>query len=242
MDTQDDFPSYHDAQSATMKSSSTIPIAILIGGIILAGAVYLSVSKKESPLNSPSKASLVTPVGTNDHILGNPAAKVMIVEYSDFECSYCKTFDGTLRQIVANEGTGGSVALVYREFPLTEIHPNAMDDARAAECVAQTAGNDAFWKFANSLFMNQPVDPAQYSTLAEDVGLSGDAFANCYSNAQTTVDPTITADRQNAITIGAQGTPYSLILVQNMTPVVIDGAYPYDAVKQLVDQALAQAQ
>jgi len=55
-----------------------------------------------------------------------------------------------LHQIIANEGVGGNVAWVFREFPLIEIHPNALFNARAAECVAQVAGNDAFWKFADS--------------------------------------------------------------------------------------------
>lgn len=225
-----------------MKSSYTLPVAILVAGVILASAVYLSVAKKDSSiLGSNGNAVLVRPVGTSDHILGNPAASVLIVEYSDFECTFCKTFDQTVRQIVANEGATGKVALIYREFPLTEIHPNAMNDARAAECVAQTAGNDAFWKFANSLFLNQPVNSSQYGVFAESAGISGNAFADCYSNAQTTVDGRILADRQNALEIGAHGTPYSLILVQNTAPVVIDGAYPYDAVKQLVDQALAKA-
>ncbi len=148
-----------------------------------------------------------------------------------------------LHQIVATEGASGQVAWVYREFPLVEIHPSAMKHAEAAECVALTSGNDAFWKFADSLFANQPVDPSEYGTLAGAAGVtSGDAFAHCYANASTTVDARITADRQNALDSGARGTPYSLILVAGHAPVVMDGAYSYDAAKQLVDNALAQIQ
>lgn len=162
----------------------------------------------------------------------------MIVEYADFDCEYCKGFEETLRQIIANEGAGGDVAWVFREFPLVEIHPNAFSHARAAECAAYVAGNDAFWKFADALFANQPVDPSQYGALAASAGISSDDFATCYATASSTLDARINADRQNALDIGAQGTPYSLILIKGQPPVVMGGAYSYDAVKQLVDQAL----
>lgn len=221
-----------------MKSSYTVPLAIIVGGIIIAAAIYVSMSK--SPAMNGANPALVRPVGAYDHILGNPAAKVIIVEYSDFDCDYCKAFNDTLHQIIASEGVNGEVAWVYREFPLLEIHPNALSHARAAECVAATAGNDAFWKFETSLFQNQPADPIRYGEYAQAAGVSGDAFATCYASASTTVEPRILADRQNALDIGAEGTPYSLILVAGKPPVVMAGGYPYDAVKQLVDQALAQ--
>lgn len=219
-----------------MKSSLTVPIAIVVGGIIIAVAVYVSIPK--APVTSTGNPSLVRPVGASDHILGNPAAKVMIVEYSDFDCDFCKGFNDTLHQIIATEGVNGDVAWVFREFPLTEIHPNAFSHALAAECVAQVAGNDAFWKFSQALYANQPVDPSQYGTIAAQAGISGDSFATCYASASTTLSARIMADRQNALDTGAQGTPYSLILVHGKAPIVIESAYPYDAVKQLVDQVL----
>ncbi len=224
-----------------MANKLTVPIAIVLGGVIVAIAVYISTPKKSSTGANAIHAELVRPVGSDDHILGNPAAKVMIVEYSDFDCTYCKVFDETLRQIVADEGAKGDVAWVYREFPLIEIHPNAMTNAEAAECVAKTAGNDAFWKFKTELFDNQPIDPTQYGTYAQSAGISGDVFASCYADASTTVAARITADRQNALDMGAQGTPFSLILVTGKPPVVLNGGYSYDAAKALVDEALKSA-
>lgn len=221
-----------------MNKSLTIPLAIVAGGIIVAVAIYASMPKTSAP--SDGNLSFVRPVSISDHILGNPAAQVMIIEYSDFDCEFCKGLHDTLHQIIANAGVNGKVAWVFREFPLSEIHPTAFSHARAAECVAQVAGNDAFWKFSNALYANQPVDPSTYGTLASSAGISGDAFATCYSTASTTLDARITADRQNALDMGAIGTPYSLIIVAGKPPVVMDSAYSYDAVKQLVDQALAQ--
>ena len=219
-----------------MKPSLTIPVAIIAGGIIVAVAVYVSMPKTAAP--GTDTPSLVRPVNASDHILGNPAAPVLIVEYSDFDCEYCKAFHDTLHQIIANEGASGKVAWVFREFPLTEIHPTAFSHARAAECVAQVAGNDAFWKFTNALFAAQPADPAHYGVLAASIGISGNAFATCYSTASSTLDARITADRQNALDMGATGTPFSIILTNGKNPTVMAGGYSYDAVKQLVDQAL----
>lgn len=219
-----------------MKTSYTIPLAIIFGGVIIAGALYASVPKKQPGSGNPE---LVRLVDASDHILGNPAAKVIIVEYSDFDCTFCKTFNETLHQIIANEGTDGDVAWVYRQFPLIEIHPNALAHARASECVAQVADNETFWKFETALFDNQPADPTSYGALAQAAGVTGDAFATCYANAAATLDARIMADRQNALDMGAKGTPYSLILVAGKPPVVMAGGYSYDAVKLLVDQALA---
>ncbi len=219
-----------------MRNALTIPLAIVLGGVIIAVAVYISMPKLSS--TDAGNAALVRPVEATDHILGNPAAPVMIIEYSDFDCAFCKAFHETLRQIIANEGANGEVAWVFREFPLSEIHPDALSHARAAECIARVAGNDAFWKFADALFKNQPVDSLRYGELASVAGVSSDAFATCFANASSVVDARIMADRQNALDIGALGTPYSLILVAGKPPIIMNGTYPYGEVKQLVDQAL----
>jgi protein-disulfide isomerase len=220
-----------------MTSRSTVPIAIVIGGLIVAGTIYLSAPKPPDAFGGD--LSRIRPVSAADHILGNPAAPVVIVEYTDFDCEFCKHFHDTMHQVVANAGADGDVAWVLREFPLTEIHPNAFALARAAECAA-AGGNDAFWKFTDALFASQPAAPATLGTIASAAGISGNAFASCYANASTTLDARITADRRNALDMGAQGTPFSVILTNGKPPVAMEGAYSYDAVKQLVDEALTQ--
>lgn len=219
-----------------MNRSLVIPIAIAAGGIIVAGAMYFSMP--EIFPTEADRAALIRPVAASDHILGNPAAPVTIVVYCDFDSAFCKDFNDTLYQIIASEGADGEVSLVFRQFPLSESHPNALFHARAAECAAQTGGNDAFWKFEEALFKNQPVEPIRYGSFASALGIPGDAFATCYADAATTVDPRIEADRQNALDIGANGTPFSLILVKGKPVSVMPGAYPYEAVRQLISQAL----
>ncbi len=221
-----------------MKTSTTIPIAILIGGLIVAAAVYVTVKSTQPPTSSSTgNPALVRPVGADDHILGNPLAPVKIIEYSDFDCAFCKDYDATLRQIIADLGASGKVAWVYRQFPIPS-HPNAMKHAQAAECIAKVAGNDAFWKFAGSLFENQPTDPSRYGALAKATGADTNAFATCYQNAATTVDARILADIENGKAAGASGTPYTIIIAPGKSPFVIPGAYPYADVRDAVESLL----
>jgi hypothetical protein len=93
----------------------------------------------------------IPPISENDHILGNKdTAQVTIIEYSDFDCPFCKQYHLVLKKVV--EESNGGVAWVYRQFPLIQIHPNALTKAVASECVAKIKGNDAFWKYADLLF------------------------------------------------------------------------------------------
>ena len=222
-----------------MTSRSKIPIAIVIGGIIIAGTIYLT-----APEKSPANPSLMRPISAADHILGNPAAKVMIVEYSDFECPYCAQFHTTLHQIVANEGAKGEVAWVFRHFPLVELeaHKNALQLAKAAECAGEAGGPEAFWRFADALYERQPATPSQVGTIAASVHIPGDTFATCYASesAAKPLVERIMQDRQNALDMGADGTPFSIIVAPGKSPIVIESAYSYGAVQELVDEALSQ--
>lgn len=87
------------------------------------------------------------PVTADEHIFGNPNATVTIIEYSDYECPFCKQFQPTLKQIV--QGSSGTVRWVYRNYPL---HQHSFEKLVAAECIAKLKGNDAYWKYGDSLF------------------------------------------------------------------------------------------
>lgn len=90
------------------------------------------------------------PISENDHIYGNKDAKVTVIEYSDFECPFCRSFHPVVERAV--NSFDGEVNWVYRHFPLEAIHPNARNMAHASECVAELGGNDAFWAFSDQLF------------------------------------------------------------------------------------------
>jgi protein-disulfide isomerase len=90
---------------------------------------------------------------TDEHIVGLPDATITLVEYGDYECGYCGRAYLVLQVVLAE--LGDSVRYVFRNFPLSEIHPHAMKAAEAAESVAVHAGESAFWAMHAMLFENQ---------------------------------------------------------------------------------------
>ena len=92
----------------------------------------------------------IRPVSSEDHILGNKNAKIVIVEYSDLECPFCKVFHNTMHQVV--EKSNGDVAWVYRHYPIPQLHKKAFHEAEATECAWEQKGNDGFWKYMDKLF------------------------------------------------------------------------------------------
>lgn len=90
-----------------------------------------------------------------DHMIGNPDAPILIIEYSDLECPYCKKFGETMKEIIST--SNGNVAWIYRHWV---VHQTALPKASASECVAQLKGNDAFWKYIDLVFgLMDPVAP-----------------------------------------------------------------------------------
>jgi protein-disulfide isomerase len=101
--------------------------------------------------NDKSEAAASMPaVSDSDHFRGSRDAKVVFVEYSDYDCPFCSRLHPTLKRLV--DEYDGRVAWVYRHFPLTQLHPQARDVSIAAECAAELGGNDAFWEFTDRYF------------------------------------------------------------------------------------------
>ena len=103
------------------------------------------------------QASLVGKIATQvirptDHVLGDPAtAPATIIEYSDIECPFCKQLHPTLQQLVQE----GKIAWIYRHSPIPQLHPYAYVKALATECVSASNGQDAFWKYLDTLVLNK---------------------------------------------------------------------------------------
>jgi protein-disulfide isomerase len=98
----------------------------------------------------PRPVQLVEPVGHRDHVLGPSGASVTVVEYGDFECPRCKQAAGALKLLFARFDQ--RVRLVFRHFPLEEVHPRALQAAQVAECAG---GQARFWEMHDLLFENQ---------------------------------------------------------------------------------------
>lgn len=216
-----------------------VPGAIILGGLILAGAIFLV--RGNAPQGPEGNPAAVRPLSPEDHIIGSPAAPVVVIEYSDVDCPFCKQFQQTMAQLMTEYGPTGQVAWVYRHFPLVTIHPNAGKHAEASECVASIAGEEIFWRFIDALQAAAPdqnqFNPANYGGVVSALGVSEDAFNQCLSSGQ--FRERVEADTQNALDAGGTGTPFLVILVKGNDPIPVSGALPYAAMKEVLDEALA---
>lgn len=241
----------------TPKAALTIPIAIVIAAIIIAGSIIYIKKPAAQPIkigaaNSAQQGSL-KPVTSADHILGNPNAPIKIVEFSDPSCPFCKMFHPTMNQIMAQYGAKGQVAWVYRSFPLDKpdangniLHKNAGHESQALECAASIGGNDKFWQYTNRLYDVTPsvtgttpngLDQAQLPVIAKYVGLDVTAFNTCLSSGKMAA--TVEAQYLDGVNAGVGGTPYSFVITPSGTEIPIQGAESYAQVKSILDTLIS---
>ena len=238
-------------QTPAQSTTLTIPIAIVIAGVLIAGAVYLGTSKgapttavnNQQPQQAPQQTGdleAMKVIASTDHIRGNPDAPVKIVEYSDTECPFCKRFHTTMQEVMNEYGKDGKVAWVYRHFPLDQLHSKARKEAVALECANEQGGNDKFWSYADRLYeitpANNGLDPAELPKIAQYVGLDTAKFNTCLGS--TKYDAHIEEEVQNATATGGNGTPWSIVVGKNGKKYPLSGAQPLASVKQLIEIAL----
>lgn len=242
---QHDMP--ETTSDAEQGSKLYVPAAIVIAGFVIAGAIFATrggdiagVQNVQQPPPTNNKSALaeanVRPVDENDHVRGPENAPVTIVEYSDLECPFCAAIHPSLQQALTDYE--GNVRWVYRHFPLTNIHPEALPAAVASECVADLAGNDAFWEFADTIFTRQgEMGSALYAELAGSLGIDADAFAQCLQDSSIT--DRVARDLEEAQAAGGTGTPYTVVMSADGTAVPFSGALPYTQIQPIIEQALA---
>lgn len=208
--------------------------AILIVGILIAGAILLRGTK------APTNGTTTTvwqgrAIGADDHIVGNPNAKIVVVEYSDLECPFCKVFHNTMQQVVKN--SDNKVAWVYRQYPIPQLHPKAFHESEATECAWDQGGNDAFWKYTDRVFeitqSNNKLDVAELPKVAQYVGLDLVTFNTCLASGK--FQAKIQADIDDGSKVGVNGTPSSFILMKGKIVGTIQGAQPYETVMQKIN-------
>lgn len=227
------------------------PLAIMIAGALIAGAVYWSArgdsiaAAPQPQAGAENTAGLenINLIEDSDHIRGNPNALVKIVEYSDMECPFCKRFHSTMRQVMDEYGKDGKVAWVYRQFPLDSLHSKARTEAVASECANELGGNDAFWKYADRFFEltpsnNQTDIVTVLPQIAREIGLDETKFNSCLASKK--YDKHIQDDLDNATATGGNGTPWSIVVTASGKKYPLSGAQPYEAVKQLIELALQE--
>ncbi len=249
MDSESNIPQSTEEKASAAPSPYLVPAAIVVAGILIAGAV-LYAPRKSVPLaavqNPADDGSAVLQnikaVSPQDHIFGNANAPVKIVEFSDLECPFCKQFHKTMMQVMQEYGVSGRIAWVYRHFPLSQLHSQAPHEAEASECAAALGGNDVFWKYITQIFTitpsNNGLDLNELPKIAESLGLDRAQFESCLSGGK--YKALVDADAQDAVASGGQGTPYSVVIAQNGKKFAIDGAQSYEAVKATIEEALQE--
>ena len=173
-----------------------------------------------------------TEIATEGSPAKGPAdAPVTIVEFSDFECPFCSRVVPTLEQVRAKYGD--KVRLVFRQFPLNSIHPNAQKAAEASLCAADQG---KFWEMHDAMFADQKnlgVDALKAT--AAGLGMDAGKFAACVDSG--TYEQQVNDDVKAGTLAGVTGTP--AIFVNGR---VLSGAQPFEAISAIVDEELARAE
>jgi protein-disulfide isomerase len=153
-------------------------------------------------------ATLRVPVTAEDHIQGSPDAAVVIVEYGDYECPHCARAHPILKQL--QRMFGERLGVVFRNFPLTEIHAHAMHAAQAAESVGAQLGNGAYWRMHDAIYEHQRQSPTALSDanlLRYGAAAGADAAVVERDLASDAYVDRIQADFMSGVRSGVNGTP-----------------------------------
>ena len=163
-------------------------------------------------------------------VRGNPKAPVMIVEFSDFQCPYCRQVTTTLKSVLAKHPD--QVALAFRDLPLTAIHPLAQGAAEASRCALE---QNKFWEYHDLLFADQAgLEKNGLLSKAQILKLDERQFDACLSGGKYKAQ--VEQDAQDGRRVGLSGTPGFFI-----NGVFLSGAQPESAFETLIKEQLAAA-
>lgn len=242
------------------RSNNKLIATVLLGSILISGAlIYAGCNFTNKNIDSDmlkaaidnyiakqqegaqkakaeaSKPKLITKedLTDDDAFLGEKDAPVTIVEFSEYQCPYCKRhIDQVVPQIMKKYVDTGKVKYIFRDFPL-EFHSNAMPAALAAEC-AGDEGDDKYFEMHDALFANQAeLSEEKIKELAKEIRLDMNQFNKCFDNE--THKKEIEKDIEDGKTAGVTGTPAFIINGWGLT-----GAQPFSEFEKLIEQELAK--
>ena len=182
------------------------------------------------PVTVALRAPTVEVATEGEPSLGPTSAPVTIVEFSDFQCPYCRQAQDTLKRLMA--AYEGKIKLVFRDFPLRSIHPQAQKAAEAAQCAAE---QQKFWPYHDKLFASTNLQMDELKKFAQELELNMEQFTSCLDSSKYAAG--IDADMQAGQQAGVNATPAFFV---NGYP--LSGAASYERFKELVDAALEQTQ
>lgn len=239
------------AESVERSAWLTTPVAILVGALLISGSVLYSggagagtadllkaagqpVAAVSQQPSAPTDAKAL--VGDKSASIGNLNAPVTIVEFSDFQCPFCRSFwSDTYGQLKKEYIDTGKARLVFRNFPLS-FHPASHVSALAGACALEQG---KFWEFHDKIFSEQAKQgqgtvtygASEIKLWAQQIGLNSKQFNSCLDSSKYATQ--IDTDVQAATDAGVNGTPTFFI---NGSTLV--GAQPFSQFKQTIDAAL----
>lgn len=222
-------------------------VIIVIVAFVAAGSGYfyglvksyqeaIESGELEIPQNFTPLTNVPTTVSTKDGVSlirpGNPSfgpenARLVVIEFGDFQCPYCRQVFPTVRSLMNTYKD--SVQFVFRQFPVSDAHPFAIAAARASLC----AGDQGkFWQYHDVLFTNQEqISEGNLVPFAERANLDVKAFSDCMLSKK--FDSDIENDYNDGIALGVRGTPTFFF-----NGIKVDGAIPEDAFRQIIEEFL----
>lgn len=184
------------------------------------------------------RAKALRPVDPKrDHVQGDVDAAITLVEYSDFECPFCKRFHPTVMKLMENNPD--KLRWVYRHFPLGFHNPGAQKQAEASECAAKLGGNEAFWGYSDRIYERTKSNGKGFPLenlrpLAKEIGLDGESFQSCLDSGEMTAR--VKEDIDNGNALGVSGTPAAFIFNQKGDVRFVAGALPLQTLQTVVDE------
>jgi len=200
----------------------------------------LKILQNQLPTKQPQLPVKIS--ADNDPIIGNPDAPITIIEFSDFQCPFCAKFHSQTLPLILDEYIEqGKVKLVFRDFPIQSIHPNALPASIAAECANEQG---KFKEMHDMLFDNQnewnkqdTVDAlSSFSQYATNIQLEQETFDSCLTNGKYIEE--IKKDLDDGRDYGVSGTPGFFIGNDEIGYVELKGAQPFESFKKIIDAQL----
>ena len=214
-----------------------LPGAILIAGVLISSAVIYSNGGFGGPASIRDTPGDIKKVSADDDsYLGDEDAPVVLIEFSDFQCPFCRSFwRDTLSLIKSEYIDTGKVKFVYRDFPLS-FHPGAMPAAQATEC-AEEQGK--FWEMHDKIFSEQgklgsgtvQFGVSELKKWASEIGLNAGNFNSCLDSQKYAEE--VNNDAKDGQAAGVTGTPGFFINGRS-----IIGAQPFEAFKSIIEEEL----
>lgn len=229
----------HNQKRTFKLNPSTLLITLLIGVSFFAGFLFFKSQSLEKDgglaqqLNQPSQPTptnlKIPKPTTSEHWTGSRDAKIILVEYSDLECPFCKSLHPTLIRLLRENQ--GKVAWVFRHYPQIIEHTKSQKLAEAIECAAEQGGEKGFWNMTDAIYNKMPnLELVELPYIASSVGLSESALKKCLDTNR--FESKVDTEQKEAEKVGFRMTPSTVVYnLSNDKTLFVEDDVPYDQFK-----------